>query len=185
MIRGTRVDGELPVTSDGRLILVSGIKRRFEYFLAAVSEEGMSTSVARIRENIERSLPPVAAAEAGRILDRYIQYKQDLKTVYDEPVSLPQSSSQVDALKAMVEKRKALRRKILGGDASDAFFGDDEIYDAFNLNRMALFYDSSLSTEEKQASLKKLEEQLPMEIRDRKKREKDVLQEIETSKSLK
>jgi lipase chaperone LimK len=194
MIRGTRVAGELRVTRDGQLILNSDIKYRFDFFLAAVSEERIATSVARIRENIERSLPPAAAVEANRILDGYLQYKQDLKPACDEHIlfcdellSFAQSARQVEVLRSIVEKRKSLRRKYLGDDVSDEFYGMFEIQDEFELKRMELFYNSSLNEEEKQASLEKLEDQRwrVMDIRDRKKRENDVLQEIATSKSRK
>lgn len=174
MLRGKKAEGSLAAGRDGRLIVLPPVKRRFEHFLAAADEEGLSTCADRVRENIRRSLPKGAAEDALKLFESYLDYKKALPTVYTASKNLPQSTDQVLKLKDATEKRNALRRKHLTGAVADALFGEEEIFDDFNLKRMALFYDSSLDPDEKKEALRQLESLLPGKIRERKKQEREI-----------
>jgi lipase chaperone LimK len=174
MLRGKKVEGSLGAGRDGRLIVLPPVKRRFEHFLAAADEEGLSKCADRVRENIRHSLPSGAAEDALKLFDSYLDYRKELPTVYTSSKNLPQSTDQVLKLKDATEKRNALRRKHLTGAVADALFGEEDIFDDFNLKRMALFYDTSLDPDEKKEALRKLESLLPGKIRERKKQEREI-----------
>src|SRR5512144_31870 len=70
-LRGTRVDGGLAVDADGRFLPTRDARRLFDYFLTATGEATDAEVRTRIEREIARRLPPDAAREAGRLLERY------------------------------------------------------------------------------------------------------------------
>jgi lipase chaperone LimK len=170
-IRKKAVDGAFTVGRDGRLVVLPGVKSRFEYFLAGSDEEGMEKTESRIRENIEHSLPPKAAGEAKELLSNYLDYKKELLKICPGSFNLPQNPEQLEKLKEIDENRRELRKKYLTAETADALFGDEEIFDGFTLKRLSLFFDTSKNPKDKQLELQDLEKQMAAMIRERKKLE--------------
>ena len=173
-LQGTRLDGDLIADSEGKFLILPSTKKRFDYFLSAVSEEGLETAIGRIEENINQTLPPEAAEEALTILYSYINYKKSLQSVYKKKPGVPENSDQVADIRFIMETRKALRRKYMTPDVVNAYFGDQELYDDFSLKCLELHHDKTLTSEEKQNKQRDLEKILPEKIRDRRKRETET-----------
>ncbi len=173
-LQGTRIDGNLIADADGKFLILPSTKKRFDYFLSAVSEEGLETAIGRIEENINQTLPPKAAEEALTILYSYINYKKSLQNVYKNKPGMPENSDQVADIRFIIETRKELRRKYMTPVVVDAYFGDQELYDEFSLKCLELHHDNTLTSEEKQNEQKHLEKILPEKLRDRRKREAEI-----------
>ncbi len=173
-LQGTRIDGDLVADANGQFLILPSTKKRFDYFLSAVSEEGLETAIGRIEENINHTLPPVAAEEALTILYSYINYKKSLQDVYKNKTGIPENSDHVADLRLIIETRKKLRRKYMTPDVVDAYFGDQELYDEFSLKCLELQLDNTLTSEEKQNKQRYLEKLLPEKIQSRRKRETEI-----------
>lgn len=164
-LRGTRMDGDLLADADGKLIIHASIRKRFDYFFSAASEEGLETAIGRIEENILHTLPPEAADEALGVLNSYLNYKKGLQDYLKGTIDFPENSDQVEGLRIIMEKRKELRRKYMEPHVVDSFFGDQELYDEFSLKRLEIHYDQSMTIEEKQDELIRIEQTLPEKYR--------------------
>lgn len=174
------VAGSLKADENGQLILLSSIRSRFEYYLAGSATESMDKAVGRLRENIARSLPQKAAQEAEAILDNYLKYKSAEAALSKGRSGLPQSGGDVEKLRALNDEKKQLRTQYFSEDVADAFFGDEEIFDDFDLKRMELFYDTTLSSKQKMKELQTLESQMSVTLRERKKKERELMKTSET-----
>ncbi|MCC2636635.1 MAG: lipase chaperone [Moraxellaceae bacterium] len=163
-LTGTEVDGELEVDANGRLKITGGIRRVFDYFLSAVGEEPIESILARIRAYIRHKLPAGPAAEAERLLDSYINYKRALEAI-------PQaggSTTQIDiaALRRQMQQVQAMRSQFFTPEVITAFFGDEDVYDRYTLERLDLMQNKGLSPGQRAQQLAALEEQLPAQLRE-------------------
>lgn len=170
-LQGTRIDGALVADVNGKFLILPSTKKRFDYFLSTVSEEGLETAIGRIEENINQTLPPEAAEEALTILYSYINYKKSLQNVYENKTGIPENSDQVADIRFIMERRNELRRKYMAPDVVDAYFGDQELYDEFSLKCLELHHNNTLTSEEKQNTQRHLEKILPEKLQVRRKRE--------------
>jgi lipase chaperone LimK len=165
-LRGTQIDGGLQVDGTGNLIISGEIKSLFEYFLSAMHEEGQDTSIARIKEYIELTLPNPAREEALKILDDYLNYRNNLKRFNPGNLSEKSKAEALMDLKAAIYERELQRREFLSPEVVDAFFAEEEAFDHYNLSRMEIEYDESLNDDQKLQMLSELNRRLPDGIRE-------------------
>lgn len=171
-LRGTEVDGEFEIDANGHLKITNGIRRTFDYFLTAVGEESVDTVVARIRAYIRNKLKDPAASEAEHILEGYISYKNGLKALQDQQkalrpeLSMRESAVNLDMVRNQIEQVKILRAQYLSSEVIQAFFGDDDAYDRYTMERLQVLGNSDLSAAQRAGQLKSLEQQLPISIRE-------------------
>ncbi len=159
---GTQVDGRLRADAAGKLIIEAQIRRVFDYFLAAIGEEPLETSIARLRRYIEAQLPAPAADSAVQLLSQYLDYKRQL-------LLLEQQHMQQADLEAMRNRLRAvqqLRAGIFDEPVHQAFFALDEAADRFTLERLAIRHDTTLDASGKGAALDSLRNRLPVELQD-------------------
>jgi len=162
-LRGTHVDGGLVVDADGRFVATIDARRLFDYFLSATGEMPDDALRARVVAEIQKRLPPDAARDAIALLDRYLAYRERVRAIAtDAP-----ADGDLDARLAMLE---SLRREMLGDDAADAFFADDEAHARRVLEIRRVTGDETLSAEERAARVETLyaalEADLPPETRE-------------------
>ena len=74
-LRGTEVDGALPVDANGNLVVGPAVRRFFDYFLSAAGEESEAALQTRLGAEIRARLDGAAAAQALDLLDRYMEYR--------------------------------------------------------------------------------------------------------------
>lgn len=161
-LRGTEVDGKLEVDAAGHLKITREIRNLFDYFLSAIGEETLPTLLARIRAYLHHSLPPVAEAEAQHILQGYIGFRQAVDKLQAPTAS---TTTDVAALRQRVQMVQQLRHQYLDPPVIQAFFGDEDAYDQYTLDRMAIMQDKSLSASEKAKRVSESENQLPAELK--------------------
>lgn len=164
-LAGTEVDGELEVDAQGRLRITHGLRRVFDYFLTTVGEEPLATVLARLRAYLRHRLPPSAAAEAERILDGYLAYKQALEALQAR-VQRSDGSLDIGAVRQQMQEVQALRSQFMSAEVVTAFFGDDDAYDRYTLSRLDVLQNPALSPLQRAQQLAALERQLPTPLRE-------------------
>lgn len=159
---GTEVDGRLQVDAAGNLIINEDIRRLFDYFLASIGEDSLTTSVERLRTYIDGQLAEPARSRAQTLLDQYLDYKRELILLERD---LPQLAN-LDALRQRESAVQALRARLFDAETHQAFFAREEGYNRFTLERMAIRHDPSLSDEAKGEAIDRLRASLPEELQD-------------------
>lgn len=162
----TEVDGELEADAHGHLVISNGVRRVFDYFLSSLGEESLESIVARIRAYIRHKLPQPAAAEAEDLLNKYLAYLDGLRSL--QQTAQPPSDGQMDldAIRRQMAQVQALRSQIFTPDVVEAFFGDEDVYNSYMLERMSILQNKQLTAEQQSTRLTSLEQQLPAELRE-------------------
>lgn len=167
-LRDTQIDGELELDNEGNLLVTHNIRRLFDYFLSAHGEEPMETIIGRIEEYVKEMLPGDAAEKALAILDSYLLYKQGLFALEKDTAELREKNFtetiNLAQAKEVLSIRRELRRKYMQPNVVDAFFGDEEMYEQFTLQRLEIQQNEDLLPEEKSDEIAKLTEQYPQDI---------------------
>lgn len=185
-LRGTRLDHPLAVDEQGHLRISNDIRMVFDFFLAAVHEEDVETILQRIEEYLEYQLDEPALSEAKTMLGNYIAMKEAL-FVYEEEQSARLQAAVADGslkeqsltlLEAQLSARNALRAEHLGAEVHEAFFADEEAYDAYTLARMKVMRDTQLNEAEKQRALAEIDAQAPRELVESR-RETQIIDELQ------
>ncbi|MDX1559995.1 MAG: lipase secretion chaperone [Marinobacter sp.] len=162
-LAGTSIpDGWARTDRLGNLIPTPHLRQLFEYFLSALGEESLQQLVARI-ESALSVLDEPARSQALATLGNYLEYKlavSDLEQSYGEVSGLGAGEMQ----RRMAEIQ-ALRRTWLDADTADAFFSDDEAVDRFQIEKLRIASDDSLTDEQKAEALRQAESSLPEPIR--------------------
>jgi len=172
-LEGAEIPGELLVDSDGNLIVTSGIRSMFEFFMSARGDEPWETIVGRIKEYINKKLPQKASEQAQKILDSYLNYKEELTKAKFE-VAVEDANNNLTSLEDILMQRILLRRKHMGDEVAEVFWGLEEKIDQYTLGKMKIAKDKNLSEEEKKAQLEELEEILPEEVKENRRQEKTL-----------
>lgn len=159
---GTTVDGIFRLDADGNLLISEDIRRIFDYFLAAVGEEPLRASVARLRAYIVAQLPANAREQALTLLNQYLDYKRQLVLLERD---LPQMAN-LDALRQRESAVQALRARLFDSQTQQAFFGREEAYNQFTLQRLAIAHDRQLDDNAKAVAIDQLRNSLPAEMQD-------------------
>ena len=159
---GTHVDGVFRLDADGNLLITEDIRRIFDYFLAAVGEEPLRASVARLRAYIAAQLPVHASEQALALLNQYLDYKRELVLLERD---LPQMAN-LDALRQRESAVQALRARLFDSQTQQAFFGREEAYNQFSLQRLAIANDRQLDDNAKAVAIDQLRNSLPAEMQD-------------------
>jgi lipase chaperone LimK len=117
-LRGTRTDGGLVTDGEGRFVPTLDARRLFDYVLTGSGELPPDALRDRIEHEIARRLAPAAAKDATALLERYLAYR--------ERVRLLASEDDGGDLDARLATLIALRREMLGSEAAEAFFAEEE-----------------------------------------------------------
>lgn len=163
-LRGTRTDGGLAVGPDGRFVPTIDARRLFDYFLTASGELPDADLAARVRQEIARRLAADPAREATALFERYLAYRERVRALATAEVP------DADDLETRLATLIALRREMLGPQAADAFFADEEADARHMLDARRIADDTSLSIEERAARVEAIfaaaEADLPPEVRE-------------------
>lgn len=163
-LRGTRTDGGLAVDADGRFVPTIDARRLFDYFLTASGEVSDADLAARVRLEITRRLAAEPAREATALFERYLAYRERVRALATADVP------DLDDLDTRLATLIALRREMLGPQAADAFFAEEEADARRMLEARRIADDHSLSIEERAARVEQLfasaEADLPPDVRE-------------------
>ncbi|WP_165666243.1 lipase secretion chaperone [Metapseudomonas otitidis] len=159
---GTEVDGNLRVDAAGNLMIEEGIRLLFDYFLSAMGEEPLPITVKRLRDYITSQLQEPARQQALTLLEQYLDYKLQLVSLERD---LPRQSD-LASLRQREDAVSALRARIFSPEAHRAFFGQEEAYNRFTLDRLAIRHDANLDDAAKAAAVDQLRQSLPEDLQD-------------------
>ncbi len=148
--------------ANGSLVPTPQLRQLFEHYLAALGEESLPQLVARIRRALATLQEP-ARSEAMGILGAYLDYKLELGEL--EAASGEVATLNPDAMARQHEQIRSLRRRWLDAETAEAFFAVEEAVDDFQLARMRVRADDSLSDEARAARLHEAEQALPQPLR--------------------
>lgn len=162
-LQDTEVDGALEVDANGNLKITKGVRQTFDYFLSAIGEEDLTTIIARIRAHIRHKLPAKAAAQAEKLLESYISYRDGLGRL---PQVAGDPSLNIAAIRQQKLDVQNLRSQYFDREVITAFFGDEDAYDSYTLGRIEVMQDKSLSATEKAKRTAALLEQLPPDMKE-------------------
>ncbi|WP_417515667.1 lipase secretion chaperone [Marinobacter sp.] len=162
-LEGTSVPGDWAKTDRfGNLIPTSELRQLFEYYLSALGEETLAQLVVRIRLALSVLEEP-ARAQALDTLGRYLDYKlalADLEGAYGET-----GAGGPDEIQRRMAEIQALRRTWMDADTAEAFFADEEAIDRYQLNKLSIGRDKSLTEQQREEALAKAEMALPESVR--------------------
>ena len=160
--KGTEVDGQFQLDAAGNLIIGPELRQLFDYFLSAIGEEPLKQSIERLRRHIAAQLPEPAQAQALAVLNQYLNYKRQLVDFEAQHPRVADLASMRDRLSAV----RALRAHALDPATHQAFFGLEEAYDQFSLERLAIRFDPALDSDAKGRAIDQLRAGLPAELQD-------------------
>jgi lipase chaperone LimK len=162
-LRGTRVDGGLVTDAAGHFVPTLDARRLFDYFLTATGEAPDEAIRTRVLHEIERRLSAEAAREAATLFERYLVYRERVRTL--ATVDVPDDGDLEHRLATLV----ALRREVLGPDAAEAFFAEEEADARRLLAARRVNADTTLAPEERAARVEEIfraaEAELPDDVR--------------------
>lgn len=147
-LQGSTPDGEVSLDAQGHLVPTLGLRRLFDYFLSTIGELDLPAIRALLLDHVLGLHGGEVAAEVARLFDRYVDYQRALS---DSESLLPRD------LDARLDFAQQLRRRHFDAATADAFFGEEEAYAEYTLERMRIARDSALSEAERTAQLSALE----------------------------
>lgn len=158
-LRGTDIDCTLELDDQGKLLATMRVRRCFDYFFSTLGEKTEAQIIVDIRRHLESTLPPSARPYALELLSKYIQYRQS-----EVPAALNLDDKSPESMRLALESLRALRLRYFTRDEAQAFFGDDEAYDRYNIEASAIRRDASLSQQQKEERIAALSTQLPRSL---------------------
>ncbi len=157
-LRGTVPDGVIQLDTDGNLVITLGIRDRFDYYFATLGEVSLVQLVDRIESELTAGYDPKVATQLKALLHQYIDYREALMVDALEALPPPEYQMDITAYQQRWQKLYDLRRLHFPSDVAEAFWGGQERYDQYALERIRLLNDQNLSDEERYAALSVLAE---------------------------
>ncbi|MDH3685068.1 MAG: lipase chaperone [Myxococcales bacterium] len=167
-LRGTEVAGALRTDAAGHFVPDRAAFELFEYYLSATGEVAEGELRERIVFEIEARLVPPAVAEAIAFLDRTLAYRSAARSLF-ESAAFPAS------LERRFQRIRELRREFFGAEVAAVLFGTEEDALRVDLEARRVARDGSLGDVERAERLAALEQQLPPEVRDSRRRSRAAL----------
>jgi lipase chaperone LimK len=134
----------------------------FDYFLSTVGEKSPDAVRAEIERELDRTLWPLAAASAKRVLARYVAYRQAMAAL-ETDAGL--SGLDAAALKRRLAALRGLRAQYFSQREIAAIFGHEDAANADALARMEIREDRTLTAQQKRQRLAALDAGLPADVR--------------------
>jgi lipase chaperone LimK len=158
-LRGSEVDGRLAVDAAGRLLPGPGLLQLFDYFLAASGEEPEAVLRDRIVRTLRSALPPLAAAEATKLLDQYLGFRNALR-------ELALAGNAPESAERRLQWFRELRYGFFTSAESTALFGESDRVAEIDLERRTVVLDPELDEAQRANALAALDEALPEPVRE-------------------
>lgn len=155
-LEGTDIDCPLQVDKQGQLVLNIAIRHCFDYFFSALGEKTEDQLANDIRQYLNATLPQSALPYALKLLNQYLNYRHA-----EVPAALQVKSKSPDSLQAILVALKNLRLKYFTPQEVQAFFGEEEAYDQYNINVMRITNDTRLTEKQKDEKIDALMNDLP------------------------
>ncbi|MBK6434503.1 MAG: hypothetical protein IPF83_00615 [Rhodanobacteraceae bacterium] len=155
-LRDSEPDGAVTLDANGRVIVSRELRRLFDYFLSALGERDVGAIRALLLAHVGALHGAATAAEVAALFDRYVDFQQALAAINPPPG---------EALRERLARVHDLRHRLLDAAMAEAFFGDEERYTEYTLDRRYLMADSTLDEHTRQQRLDELDTRLSPEQR--------------------
>ncbi|WP_150911380.1 lipase secretion chaperone [Marinobacter halotolerans] len=152
---------------NGELVPTPQLRQLFEHYLAALGEETLEQLIARIERALSILHEP-ARSQAINILGSYLDYKLELGEL--ESAAGEVASMSPDAMASQLARIRALRRQWMDTETTQAFFALEEAVDQYQLARLRIRADESLSAKAREQQLREAEQALPAPVREARQR---------------
>ncbi len=156
----------LHVDNDNQLVLNHDIKVLFDYFFSSEGDLTSPELLTSMQQYILQAYPQPAAQQALALLDKYVDYKQQMQifhaqnaTLQDLPeldtlnynISNTARSDTLQTVEALMQDRQNMREKIFTPAETESMFGQEINYDQYMLTVAKL--DADLSPTERQQQI--------------------------------
>ncbi len=142
---GTKPDGDLKVVND-ELVVDAELGHLFDYYLNALGEKSLAAIEVEAERELSRKLSPAAAAQAKRLMGRYLDYRRALAEVDKIPAI---QGTTADAVRGRLLAMQKVRAKFFNAKESEGLFGFSDAYDRDAVARLEIADDKTLSEAEK------------------------------------
>jgi len=149
-LRDSEVDGGITIR-DGRIVPDLELRRLFDYFLSALGEKPLADIRTWLMAHVRERYGADTIAETIDLFDRYVALLQATERL---------SLTGLDQ-RARHTQLSSLRRNLLGPELADAFFGAEERYLTYTLDRLDVLKDATLSPAVRAQKLDELARGLP------------------------
>ena len=156
---------DLTVDADDALVVNAELRHMFDYYLSAGSETSLDIIRAKIEAELDRTLKPHAAAEAKRLLGRYLEYRNAVMEMQKNPQSPPDGISPIRARLLAIQQTRA---RFFTPKEVEAMFGFDDAHDMDAVARLEISQDKSLTPEQRKAKLLALDAAMSPALREAK-----------------
>ncbi len=148
---GTRVNGEITVDSDGKLLLHRDIRRVFDYYLSLRARLTDHEIRQLLVDYIHQSPADSVSEQVLALFDKYVELLKAEVPLLDQVAAAEKDS--VTTISYMLDERQRLRREYLGDATAEAFFAEQENYEKYQLDRMRIGLNKTMNEAEKTAAL--------------------------------
>ncbi|AIC90851.1 lipase chaperone [Burkholderia thailandensis USAMRU Malaysia  len=160
----------LPLDAHGHLAKTRAVRDFLDYCLSAQHELSAQALDALVTREIAAQLDgTVAQGEALDVWKRYRAYFAELAKLPEGGV--PGNKFDLAVLQLALDQRASIASRTLG-DWAEPFFGAEQQRQRYDLERLKIVRDASLTDAQKAARLAALEQQLPLDQRAEQAREK-------------
>ncbi|MBK8285569.1 MAG: hypothetical protein IPK97_12260 [Ahniella sp.] len=151
---GTEVDGAVTF-HQGRVAPDIALRRLFDYFLSALGELSPAQIRTWLEAHVREQYGTSAVPELLDLFDRYVALLQAAERLQLAGLDQRERHTQI----AM------LRERLLGRDLAEAFYGAEDRYLRYTLDRIDVLRDKSLTASDRATRLETLAKALPAEER--------------------
>lgn len=155
-LRDSEPDGKVTLDTHGRVRPDLALRRLFDYFLSALGERDIAAIRTLLLEHVRALHGDAVGVEVAVLFDRYVDYQQAVSEMNAPPG---------DDLRTRLDRVRDLRRHLLDAAMAEAFFGEEERYTAYTLDRRDTMADASLDATARDTRLRELESRLSPEQR--------------------
>lgn len=157
-LAGAGIDGGVNLDGNGRLIPDLALRRLFDQLLSLVGERPLDEIRALLATQLDALTTPEGKRQALAAFQRYLKYLGEVDSAAARLAELP--------LRERLAALSELRLQHLGSEMADAFFGDEEAYQRYTLDRRELAEDTAIGAEERAARERELLAELPPAMRE-------------------
>lgn len=149
-LQGTQPDGAVRFDGNGAPVADAELRRRFDWYLAAIGEQDLQRIRARLARDSTLTMNPTQVATVLAWFDRYVAYQHASTQLAD-----------ISDLQERLEATHTLRKQMLGETASQGFFGEEENEASRVIALKKVQADPGLSSAQREALQRELEARSP------------------------
>lgn len=156
-LQDTQVDGEIIIDENKQLVVTSGLRRLFDYFLSAQGEQSLAQIEQNVISYITAHTPEPAASQAIGIFKNYLKYLTAVSQLDKQMGQTKSASGQFDltAIKQQLQSAQQLQAQYFDAKTREAFFGDEAALNDYTMQVVEANQNKQLTAQQRQALIDK------------------------------